>query len=48
MATKKKNTCASELGRKGGLKAKRMKVGIFSPAYKKKVKTKRKAPKAGL
>lgn len=37
MATSKTSKCASELGRKGGLKAKAMKVGIHSPKYKKKV-----------
>jgi hypothetical protein len=38
----KKDKCASALGRKGGLKTKALKKGIFSPAYKKKLKAKRK------
>jgi methyl coenzyme M reductase subunit C len=44
MPTKKKKTaksrCASTLGRKGGLATKAAKKGIFSAAYKNKVKKK--------
>lgn len=36
-----KNKCASALGRKGGLKAKRLKLGIHSPSYKRKAKSKK-------
>lgn len=37
-----KSECAVNLGRKGGLATKRAKKGIFSPAYKKKMKSKKK------
>lgn len=42
MATSKTSKCASELGRKGGLKAKALKVGIHSAEYKKKQAAKKK------
>ena len=44
--TAKKDNCAVSLGRKGGLKAKRLKLGIHSDSYKAKAKVKAKTKPA--